>query len=134
MPRHGGALNGLLPHRALSAGGLQGGGVVAVLEREEGEAEEMGGTEGQVRRRPVVRRAARFRERWGGIGGGGGGRRAAAAAVRPQPRRRARRVRIRSLHQPAGEPLVRLVTYPSPSTNCTSPSCWWRQAACGLGD
>lgn len=113
MPRHAGALYGLLPPRAL-AGGLHGGSV-AVLEREE----EMGGAEGQVRPRPVVRRAVRFRQRWGGIGGGGG--RAAAAAVRPQPRRRARRVRLRSLHQPAGEPLVPLMTYPFSSTSCALP-------------
>ena len=104
MPRHAGRL----PPRAL-AGGLQGG-AVAVLLHEEGKAKEMGGAEGKVRRRPAFRRAARFRERWGGIGGGGG--RAAAAAVRPQPRRRARRVRVRSLHQPTGEPLAPLMAYP----------------------
>jgi len=109
-----------LPARSLA-------GCRAVLLHEEGKAKEMGGAEGQVLRRPVFRRAARFRERWGGIGGGGG--RAAAAAVRPQPRRRARRVRVRSLHQPTGEPLAPLMAYPPPSTNCTSPSSLWRQAA-----
>lgn len=89
MPRRAGARNDLGSSRALAAG-LQGGGV-AVLGREEGETEAVGGAAGKVphklRRQPAVSRAAR-----GGIGGGGG--RAAAAAVRHQPRRRARRVRV----------------------------------------
>jgi len=95
MPRRAGARNDLGSSRALAAG-LQGGSGVAVLGREEGGTEAVGGAAGKVphklRRHPAVSRAARFRELWGGIGGGGGW--AAAAAVRHQPRRRARRVRV----------------------------------------
>jgi hypothetical protein len=81
-----------------------------VAGREEGEAEEVGGVEGEVRR--AVRREARVGERRrGGFGRGG----PAAAAVRSQPRRRARRVRVRGLHQPTREPLL-LHPFTSPSS------------------
>lgn len=115
-----------VPHRAAARGGyirLRAVVVVVgelsrrqVLEREEGEMAEVGGVEGEVRGGWPVRREARVGERRGGGGVGRGGG-PPAPTVRPQPRRRASRLRLRGLQQPTSEPFV---TYSSSSLNCTN--------------